>query len=125
MKAEAARTNQRGAEHLGAIVGEFAGEAATDLLAAEQRADEGIVERRVLVGDEFAFPGSVTDTVAADRPEVRTAPQQFTVPQDENAAVAASHAVEHVDVDGVKPVPHWPDRRSAPYPLMPCKRQTG
>src|SRR5579872_1733607 len=78
----------------------------------------------MLVGDEFALPGALSsapspDAVAADRPEVRAAPDQLAIPQNEHAAVAALHAVEHVDVDGVKPVPHGSDRRSLPRSLHP------
>jgi hypothetical protein len=116
VKAEAARADQGGAEHFRRVAGEFAGKSAADFLPAKQRTDEGIVERRVLIGDEFALPSSLIaaalipaaspDAVAADRPEIGTAAQELAIPQDENAAVATSYAVEHMDVDGVKPVPH-------------------
>jgi hypothetical protein len=117
MKAEAARAHQGGAKHFGSVAGEFTRKPGTDLLPAEQRPDEGIFKGRVLIGDELTLPrtfpvGALPDAVAADRPEIGAAADELTILQNENAAVAASHAVEHMDVDGVKPVPHGSDRRS-------------
>ena len=79
MKAEAARTHQSGAEYLRRAIGKLAGKSGTDLLPAEQRANEVIFKGRVLVGDEFALPGAfipadLPDTVAPDRLEIGTAP---------------------------------------------------
>jgi hypothetical protein len=48
----------------------------------------------------------LTDGVGADRPEVRTAADQHAIPEDEYAAVAALYAVEHMDVNGIKPILH-------------------
>jgi hypothetical protein len=44
--------------------------------------------------------------VDAARPEIRPAAEQNAVTQDQHAAVAPLQAVEHVEVDGIKPVLH-------------------
>ena len=62
----------------------------------------------MLVGAQFAFPGAVAAGVGADRPEMGAAAEKAAVAQDQNAAVAPSHAVEHMHVDGIKPVLHGP-----------------
>ena len=77
-----------------------------DFLPAGKRACEAIRQRRVLIGGELALPGPVADGVGADRPEIRTAADQRAVAQDDHPAVAALHAVKHMHVERVKPIPH-------------------
>src|SRR5450432_3978590 len=54
----------------------------------------------------MAFPGSIAHRVGTDRPEIRPAADELAIAQDDHAAVTAFDAVEHVDVDGIKPVLH-------------------
>ena len=58
------------------------------------------------IGGELALPGSLADGVGADRPEIRAAADELAVAKHDDATVAALHAVEHVDVNGIQPVLH-------------------
>jgi hypothetical protein len=60
----------------------------------------------MLVGAQLALPGAVAAGVGAGRPEIRAAAEERAVAQDQHAAVAALHAVEHVHVNGIKSVLH-------------------
>lgn len=75
-------------------------------MATEQRADERIGIGRMLIGGELSFPGAVANRIGADRPEIRASPNQHSVTENEHAVIAALHAVEHVDVDGIEPILH-------------------
>jgi pyruvoyl-dependent arginine decarboxylase (PvlArgDC) len=54
------------------------------------------------------FPGAVATCVGADRPETGAAAEKVSVAQNENAAIAAHHTVEHTHVKGIEPVSHNP-----------------
>src|SRR5580692_1788253 len=110
-KAQAAGTYQRGAEHLGAVLVKRSRKPACDFLPAEQRAQERVGKWCVLVGGELALPGSVADAVGADRPEIRAAADELAVAQHDDATVAALHAVEHMNVNGIEPILHGSRRR--------------
>jgi hypothetical protein len=105
-KAEAAAARQRRAEHLGAAIGEGAREPAGDFVATEQRTDERIGIRCVLIGAELSFPGAVANRIGADGPKIRATPNQNSVTKNEHAIIAALHAVEHVDMYGIEPILH-------------------
>ena len=60
----------------------------------------------MLVGAQLALPGPVAAGVRAGRPEIGTAAEKPAVAQDQHAAVAALHAVEHMHVNGIKPIFH-------------------
>jgi hypothetical protein len=45
-------------------------------------------------------------SVGAGRPEIGTAAEKPAIAQDQHAAVAALHAVEHMHVDRIKPILH-------------------
>ena len=66
--------------------------------------NKGIGKGRVLVGGELPLPDAVPEGVGTDRPEIGAAAEENAVPEDKNPAVAALHAVEHLDVDGIEPV---------------------
>ena len=65
-----------------------------------------ISKGRMLVRAQVALPGPVTDGVGAGRPEVGATPDKHAVSENENAAVAAFYAVEHMNMNGVKPILH-------------------
>ena len=60
----------------------------------------------MLVGAEVTLPGPMTDGVGADRPEKGTATEKHAVSEDKYAAVATPDAVEHMDVNRIKPILH-------------------
>jgi hypothetical protein len=62
----------------------------------------------MLVGAQLALPDAVTADVRAGRPETGAAAEKAAVAQDQNAAVAALHAVEHMHVERIEPVFHGP-----------------
>ena len=105
-KAQASCAHERGAEHLRFVIGKRPRKPAGDFLPAGKRACEAIRQRRVLIGGELALPGPVAHGVGADRPEIGTAADQRPVPQDDHPAVAALHAVKHMHVERIKPIPH-------------------
>jgi hypothetical protein len=105
-KTQAAGPHQRGAEHLGLVVGKGSRKPAGDDLPGEERANKAVRKGRVLVGAEVTLPGPMTDGVGADRPEIRAAPEQHTVSEDEHAAVAPPYAIQHMDVNRIKPILH-------------------
>ena len=112
-EAQAAAARQRRAEHLGATIGKCARESAGDFMATEQRTDERIGIGCVLIGAELPLPGAVADRISPDGPEIRAAPNQDAVSENEHAVITALHAVEHVDVDGIEPILH---RKTAALP---------
>src|ERR1700677_815309 len=105
-KAQASGADQGGAENLRPVIRIRPRKPAGDFLAAGQRSCERIRQRRVLIGSELAFPGPITHGVGADRPEIGTAADQRTVPEHDHSAVAALHAVKHMHVERIKPIPH-------------------
>jgi hypothetical protein len=105
-KAKAPIARQCRPEHLGAIVRKRTGETAGHFVTAEQGTDERIGISRVLIGTELAFPRTIAKRIGADGPEIGTTSDQDAVTKDEHAVIAAFHAVEHVNVDGVEPVLH-------------------
>src|SRR5581483_11471136 len=115
-KTQAAIADEGGSEYFGAIIGVGAGESAGRLPSAQHRTHQGIAELAVLVGGELALPRSIGRSVGADRPEIRPAADQMPVAQDGDAAVTPPDVIEHVDVDGKKPVLHLKRTPSSPDP---------
>ena len=103
--------DQCGSEDLGLVIGKRPRKSTRDFLSAEKRPDKRIGKICVLIGGKMALPGPLAHRVGADRPEIWAAADQPAIAQDDDAAVTASDAVEHVDVDGIKPVPHEGFRR--------------
>jgi hypothetical protein len=60
----------------------------------------------MLVCSQVPLLGPVADNVGAGRPEIGSTPDKHAGPEDEYAAVTAPNAVEHVDVNRVKPILH-------------------
>jgi hypothetical protein len=73
-KTQAAGSHQCGAEHFSLVAGERPRKSAGDFAPAEQRANERIGKRRVLIGAQVTLPRSARDGVAAGRPEIGPAP---------------------------------------------------
>src|SRR6202162_3459472 len=88
------------------IVLKCSGKPCRDLPTAEYRACHAVAIGRVLIGDEIALPGSAPDRVSADRPEIRVATEDRAIPEDDHTAGTAPHAVEHLDVNGIKSILH-------------------
>ena len=65
-----------------------------------------ITSRYVLIGAQIALPCPVIHGVGADRPEIRAPADEHAISQHEYAAVAAPHAVEHMDVNRVESILH-------------------
>src|ERR1700709_2222969 len=93
VEAEAALTDQSRAECLRRVVGKGPGKAAGNRLTRKQRTNEPVGKTGLLVGAQLSLPGAVTDSLGADRPEVRAAAEQHAVAQDQDTAVAALHPV--------------------------------
>src|ERR1700686_2952017 len=106
VKAQTSVTHQCGAENLGLVIGKSAGKTARHFQAGEQRAHQPVRKGRVLVGGELPLPGPLTDSIGAGRPEVRAAADEHAVAENKDSAVAALHAVEHLEADRIKPVLH-------------------
>ena len=60
----------------------------------------------MLICAQVTLPSPVTDGVGAGRPEIGATPDKHAVSENEYATVAALNAVEHVDVNRVKPILH-------------------
>ena len=60
----------------------------------------------MLIGSQFTLPGPVTDGLGAGRPEIGAPTDNHAVSEDEYATVAAPYAVEHMDVNRIKPILH-------------------
>ena len=100
-KTQASASRQGGAEHLGAVVCKGPRKPGGDFPARKQRTDEKIRKGRVLIGGQIALPGSIPDGVGADRPEIGASAENHAVAEDNHAIIAASYAVEHMDVNGI------------------------
>ncbi len=61
----------------------------------------------MLIGAQLTLPGPISNGVRADRPEIWAPTEKHAVSEDEHAAVAAPNAVEHINVNRIKPVLHW------------------
>jgi hypothetical protein len=60
----------------------------------------------MLIRAQVTLPGSISEGVGAGGPEVGATPDKHAVSENEYATVAAPNAVEHVDVNRVKPILH-------------------
>jgi hypothetical protein len=65
-----------GVEHLSPVAGERPRKPAGDFPSDEERANEGISKRRMLVRPSVTLPGPITDGVGAGRPEVGATPDK-------------------------------------------------
>jgi hypothetical protein len=98
VKTHAFCAHQAGAERLGLVAGKGPGKPTGYFLATGECADEGIGQWCMLVGAQFTLPGAVATCVGADLPKTGSAAEKVAVAQDENTAVAARHAIEHMHV---------------------------
>ena len=86
---------------LGTLGAAAAREADADLMTAEQRML--VLRRGVLLIDELALPAAVQGAIGAEIIEERVAAEDTAVFQQHHAGLPAGDAVQHPDVDRIKP----------------------
>jgi hypothetical protein len=99
-KTDTSAAHQRCAENFGVIGLKCSRKPRRDLSTAEHRARCAVAIGRVLI------PGSIPNRVGANRPEIRVAAENDTIPDDNHTAGPAPYAVKHLDVNGIKSIPH-------------------